>query len=1084
MQGKRERRDGKESFRILLSAVEGKEREIFDDEGKPQKPKSQIWRDIWEQLPNDDLKEHFTPKYIYQWFIDDRHQIATTVSAKCGVDYLNKKSEKRHLGESLEQDEDKIFGSTQETKVTNLPKENFLIQIPKDTWEEIKPQEKVYKRNDRSSGVRRCLVLPPFLWTGKLADLIWKQHQLPCAYAFKRANVNQSVDILKKYVVIDDLECHECGATGSAFIDAAPDKGMPALLHLRAPNTQGVLHKRKRVCFRPERVEIGKEVAHQSVSEYRRQVATSKVAGHTSAPNFYKAEVLRKIKQEHRAEMYASLEIPLGDPVASLLTMKRQGRYVGSIHLVAADPVVVSYSSPTQMQLNNTICANGYSRQTVDATGGCASRIERLDGLSCNLLLYQVTGENSEGTVPLNQMISERQDAALITFWLHDAVRKGYTIPDEVVCDDSKALLCALSRAMGLCGSSMEYKEICFQYLSGKSKKLPRCFIRNDLAHFLKNAQNWKIWKTGTSPLVKTHLIRWLGLLIKCRSFEEFQQILEELLTVSAAETAGNDSNLNPTPAAIIKKRLNGMVAGTEMPAQVMAEPAEEDANVPHEEDADDPHEDEDDSPESIKEWRDAVRERALRKAGVQGDDANAYHHRLFFEKVCKIAIDFVFWSAVMVDPFKSPYPTGVSAHVEGYFAVVKGHTFKDEVLPIDVNKFVGIHLSSIMGHVAMSSIPSTDTSQHKEQSPMSEENPSQTDQTKSNSSDEEDGSQGKTGTSDKNNKAELDSRENWRGVGDKKKEEKPSKSKYLQNHPEIEIESLDILNPPKNYFLRNGVYTGFHSIAEHSKVQVTNTCAFDSMAQILMIAVIEYPLFRRHVQQNMAESAALKLVWELAHVGAGKETYATRCKALVVPDVSKLSTVNTVPSTRSTSHRKSCIMAYDCWGNLYTIMSNINLRTSSVTIEWTCGSGHKSMTEQLILAANSKVMKREGIAALQDAIIFHMGTEDKECHVPECKKTAIGDVSPGEVLFVDTGFFGAYKKQFQLQDIPINITLGTAGQRYFLFGVVAHKPQHYVGYARRLRGTWEEFDDCKRHPYTVKGTEKITPEMLFYIRK
>ena len=66
---------------------------------------------------------------------------------------------------------------------------------------------------------------------------------------------------------------------------------------------------------------------------------------------------------------------------------------------------------------------SAYSRVIIDATGNVAPKIKRPNGLSGHIFLYNIVislpGEH-EGQVPINQMLSERQNATAIGFWLRD----------------------------------------------------------------------------------------------------------------------------------------------------------------------------------------------------------------------------------------------------------------------------------------------------------------------------------------------------------------------------------------------------------------------------------------------------------------------------------------------------------------------------------------------------------------------------------------------------------------------------------------------------------------------------------------
>lgn len=59
-------------------------------------------------------------------------------------------------------------------------------------------------------------------------------------------------------------------------------------------------------------------------------------------------------------------------------------------------------------------------------------------------------------------------------------LRSGAPNPKEVVIDSSRALLTAVVRCFTACKTVEEYADAC------RNQLLPRCYIRIDVAHFIK----------------------------------------------------------------------------------------------------------------------------------------------------------------------------------------------------------------------------------------------------------------------------------------------------------------------------------------------------------------------------------------------------------------------------------------------------------------------------------------------------------------------------------------------------------------------------------------------------------------------
>lgn len=72
------------------------------------------------------------------------------------------------------------------------------------------------------------------------------------------------------------------------------------------------------------------------------------------------------------------------------------------------------------------------------------------------------------------------------------------------------------------------------------SQWLPRCFIRIDVAHFIKLACKWTPLKTAPKR-VKEIILRTIGLLVKCQSLSDMHLLLSSLFITLINETDGVD---------------------------------------------------------------------------------------------------------------------------------------------------------------------------------------------------------------------------------------------------------------------------------------------------------------------------------------------------------------------------------------------------------------------------------------------------------------------------------------------------------------------------------------------------------------
>lgn len=133
----------------------------------------------------------------------------------------------------------------------------------------------------------------------------------------------------------------------------------------------------------------------------------------------------------------------------SIVNLKYSNEHQGSIHNIGIDPFYVHYWNPTQEHIYKTYIKQNWTTQYIDATGSLALPILCIPNrtISSHIFLYQIVIEINGKTVPISQQLSERQNITYIYLWLRCFMDIGMQCPNEMVCDYSKALLGAISRA-------------------------------------------------------------------------------------------------------------------------------------------------------------------------------------------------------------------------------------------------------------------------------------------------------------------------------------------------------------------------------------------------------------------------------------------------------------------------------------------------------------------------------------------------------------------------------------------------------------------------------------------------------------
>jgi len=90
-------------------------------------------------------------------------------------------------------------------------------------------------------------------------------------------------------------------------------------------------------------------------------------------------------------------------------------------------------------------------------------------------------------------MVSSKQDASLITYFLFKIIRSGARVPRIATSDFGRAILVALARVFANYADLKHYLQICFQIcfiganlsLNSCNTKMPACFLRLDVSHLI-----------------------------------------------------------------------------------------------------------------------------------------------------------------------------------------------------------------------------------------------------------------------------------------------------------------------------------------------------------------------------------------------------------------------------------------------------------------------------------------------------------------------------------------------------------------------------------------------------------------------
>lgn len=257
--------------------------------------------------------------------------------------------------------------------------------------------------------------------------------------------------------------------------------------------------------------------------------------GDPEPPHLPKSTVLHVAKSDYVASRHLD-----PDPTKAVALLKG-GKLKNVIHRTGNDPFFVHYFTTHQRNLYNFYANSGEVTQVfINASGGFLKKITKMSGeLSGPMYIYLIVIRSPAGQFSIAQMISEKHTTEDISFWLSSFEHFGAIRPKEVIVDGSDALLNACARTYTNTDSIRLYADQC-------RKLTPRCWIRCDVAHFVKN---WASYLTKHCQIKKVRVfyLAAIGRLIRCQNLEDAQILLKAIFTASLSESAGELPSGEPT---------------------------------------------------------------------------------------------------------------------------------------------------------------------------------------------------------------------------------------------------------------------------------------------------------------------------------------------------------------------------------------------------------------------------------------------------------------------------------------------------------------------------------------------------------
>jgi len=378
--------------------------------------------------------------------------------------------------------------------------------------------------------------------------------------------------------------------------------------------------------------------------------------------------------------------------------MRKEDEFKDIIREVGYEPFFVHYTNGKQIHMYRKYCSQvNYPEIIIDATGSVVKKFSKLGLDKTNtIFLYQaiVYDELKRHSFTITNMLSERHNTICISNWLAYWMSCNVPKPKKVACDQSLALLSSIVRTFTQYSSLNSYIHACADIITNKipkdSRWLRQCYVKLDVAHFMKLASQWPDLKL-LNRRVREIILRTIGTLIKCEDLEDVYSLFLSLLITISNETNGviRNTDIETSCQKHYMRLINTASTGTiELDQQL-------DTIIDYvdtENTCLDGH-DNDDQLESLNDVNpfQALAETVFNesKRHVQeGVSINPLYAPKIVPHLIKMMKFLPLWSGIMVPFFGYGERVSSSAAVESSFHKLKNVTLKHVSLPTDIDFF------------------------------------------------------------------------------------------------------------------------------------------------------------------------------------------------------------------------------------------------------------------------------------------------------------------------------------------------------------------------------------------------------------
>lgn len=537
----------------------------------------------------------------------------------------------------------------------------------------------------------RLIKNAPPNWTSILMEILWEvvERIRLCPYSFRNHQYIQDDFVAKG-------NCVECG--GYVLVRTIQNGSLLEIF--LQDGDSNVIHRKKRKLDGTIKNEV-EALLEKNESSYniRNSLGNNYITLNNEKPPFL-PESKQIANLKYRKNLSQSFDV---DPLESLRKMKYSSEYKNSIHFIGYDPFFTIYWHPYQKLWYEQYCKHEDTVITFDSTGSVVLPPKLpIDDTGKHVFLFNICAITKFGTSkPIGHMLSQCNTSNFISFMLNEMFSRHFKKPMEVIMDDSPTLMLASVKSFTTSKTTKNYLYNCFCVLNGDTSKLPECFLRLDVSHFVNNVMRAKEFK-HCDYKVKLLYKCAIGVLINTRNFSDFKTTVKDIITLALNEFYGFDGckKLPAEEALDNLKELIKVNGIQEKMKNLDEDEAEAETEADNEILVSNKIIDYEDETSDDNSWLDdIINSITITVKESDGSRNNFYCNKRLLNYFKRILCKAPLWSNLMISCFESQNVLpATSGSVENSFKDTKQLIFANERLPIRADRFVQKHLDGLEG--------------------------------------------------------------------------------------------------------------------------------------------------------------------------------------------------------------------------------------------------------------------------------------------------------------------------------------------------------------------------------------------------